>query len=118
MAARLGYASLIPARVSIIKIFSTASMNCRHGSTTMARSLATVPGQHLASEPALAEVSCQACGRMFKVALTEAFTSKRLGFSDEIRLDGCTTATQAPCGRARGIPGLFIHANFTRRDGS
>jgi hypothetical protein len=38
-------------------------------------SLATVPGQHLASEPALGEVPCQACGRMFKVALTEAFTT-------------------------------------------
>jgi hypothetical protein len=39
-----------------------------------------------AREAALAEVSCQNCGRMFKVALTDAFTSKRLGLSDEIRL--------------------------------
>jgi hypothetical protein len=43
-------------------------------------------GNIYASEAALAEVSCQACGRMFKVALTDAFTSKGLGLSDEIRL--------------------------------
>jgi hypothetical protein len=43
-------------------------------------------GNIYASEAALAEVSCQWCGRMFKVALTEAFTSKRLGLRDEIRL--------------------------------
>jgi hypothetical protein len=43
-------------------------------------------GNIYASEAALAEVSCQQCGRMFKVALTEAFASKRLGLSDEIRL--------------------------------
>ena len=43
-------------------------------------------GTIYASEAALAEVSCQACGRMFKVALTEAFACKRLGLSDEIRL--------------------------------
>jgi hypothetical protein len=46
--------------------------------------------QHLgniyASEAALAEVSCQQCGVTFKVALTDAFTGKRLGLSDEIRL--------------------------------
>lgn len=45
--------------------------------------------QHLsniyASEAALAEVSCQGCGRMFKVALTENFSSKSLSLSDEIR---------------------------------
>jgi hypothetical protein len=43
-------------------------------------------GNIYASEAALAEVSCQNCRRMFKVALTDAFTSKRLGLSDEIRL--------------------------------
>jgi hypothetical protein len=43
-------------------------------------------GNIYASEAALAEVSCQACGRMFKVALTDVFTSKGLGLSDEIRL--------------------------------
>lgn len=43
-------------------------------------------GNIYASEAALAEVSCQACGRMFTVALTDAFTSKGLGLSDEIRL--------------------------------
>jgi hypothetical protein len=43
-------------------------------------------GNIYASEAALAEVSCQWCGRMFKVALTEAFTNKRLGLRDEIRL--------------------------------
>jgi hypothetical protein len=43
-------------------------------------------GNIYASEAALAEVSCQACGRMFKVALTEAFAGKGLGLSDEIRL--------------------------------
>jgi hypothetical protein len=39
-----------------------------------------------AKEAALAEVYCQHCGRMFKVALTDHFTSKRFGLSDEIRL--------------------------------
>jgi hypothetical protein len=39
-----------------------------------------------ACEAALAEVSCQNCERMFKVALTDRFTSKGLGLSDEIRL--------------------------------
>jgi hypothetical protein len=39
-----------------------------------------------ASEAALAEVSCQGCGRMFKVALTDAFASEGFGLSDEIRL--------------------------------
>ena len=43
-------------------------------------------GNIYAAEAAFAEVTCQQCGRMFKVALTEAFTSKRLGFGDEIRL--------------------------------
>ena len=33
------------------------------------------------SEAALAEVSCQNCGHMFDVALTEAFTSKRFSSS-------------------------------------
>lgn len=39
-----------------------------------------------AFEAALAEVSCQQCGRMFRVALTEAFASSRFSLSDEIRL--------------------------------
>jgi hypothetical protein len=43
-------------------------------------------GNIYASEAALADVSCQACEPMFKVTLTEAFTSKRLGLSDQIRL--------------------------------
>jgi hypothetical protein len=43
-------------------------------------------GNIYAAEAALAEVSCQGCGRMFKVALTDSFTSKGLGLSDEIRL--------------------------------
>jgi hypothetical protein len=43
-------------------------------------------GNIYAREAALAEVSCQNCGRMFKVALSDAFTSKHLGLSDEIRL--------------------------------
>ncbi|MBY2932441.1 hypothetical protein [Rhizobium leguminosarum] len=43
-------------------------------------------GNIYASEAALAEVSCQQCGRMFKVALTEALTGKCLGLGDEIRL--------------------------------
>jgi hypothetical protein len=43
-------------------------------------------GNIYASEAALAEVSCQACGVRFKVALTDAFARGRLGLSDEIRL--------------------------------
>jgi hypothetical protein len=43
-------------------------------------------GNIYAYEAALAEVPCQQCGRMFKVVLTEAFTSKCSGLSDEIRL--------------------------------
>ncbi|ARQ08391.1 hypothetical protein NXC12_CH00295 [Rhizobium etli] len=43
-------------------------------------------GNIYASEAALAEVSCQGCGRMFKGALTEVFASKSLGLNDEIRL--------------------------------
>jgi hypothetical protein len=45
-------------------------------------------GNIYASEAALAEVACQGCGRIFKVALTDAlgFTSKSLGLSDKIRL--------------------------------
>lgn len=39
-----------------------------------------------AREAALAEVSCQACGCMFKVALTDAFATKSSSLSDEIRL--------------------------------
>lgn len=39
-----------------------------------------------AREAALAEVSCQGCGRLFRVALTGAYTSKRFSLSDEIRL--------------------------------
>lgn len=43
-------------------------------------------GNIYASEAALAEIACQFCGRMFKVALTDAFARERLGLSDEIRL--------------------------------
>jgi hypothetical protein len=39
-----------------------------------------------ASEAALAEVSCQECKRVFRVALTEAFACKPFSLSDEIRL--------------------------------
>jgi hypothetical protein len=42
-----------------------------------------VCGQHLRVRVALAEVSCQACGRMFKVALTDPPSSD---LSDDIRL--------------------------------
>ena len=43
-------------------------------------------GNIYASEAALAEVSCQNCGRVFHVALTEAFASSRFSLGDEIRL--------------------------------
>ena len=39
-------------------------------------------GNIYAREAALAEVACQACGRMFKVALTEVFATKLLALSD------------------------------------
>lgn len=39
-----------------------------------------------AKEAALAQVSCQCCRRVFKVALTDAFASRPLALSDEIRL--------------------------------
>jgi hypothetical protein len=39
-----------------------------------------------AAEAALAEISCQSCGRRFRVALTDAFPAKGLALSDEIRL--------------------------------
>ena len=39
-----------------------------------------------ASGAALAEVSCQGCGRVFQVALTEAFASNGFSLGDEIRL--------------------------------
>ncbi|WP_155942400.1 hypothetical protein [Rhodomicrobium vannielii] len=39
-----------------------------------------------AREAALAEVTCQGCGRMFKVALTDVFPPKQLSLSDAIRL--------------------------------
>jgi hypothetical protein len=37
-------------------------------------------------EAALAEVSCQGCGCVFRVALTDAFAGRRSSLSDEIRL--------------------------------
>jgi hypothetical protein len=43
-------------------------------------------GNIYAMEAALAEVSCQGCGRLFRVALTEVFARKGLALSDEIRL--------------------------------
>lgn len=43
-------------------------------------------GNIYASEAALAEVSCQRCRRMFRVALTEVFASNSFSLSDEIRL--------------------------------
>jgi hypothetical protein len=39
-----------------------------------------------ASEAALANVACRRCGRLFRVALTEAFGSKGFGLGDQIRL--------------------------------
>ena len=39
-----------------------------------------------ANEAALAEVSCQCCGRLFRVALTNVFANKGFALSDEIRL--------------------------------
>ena len=43
-------------------------------------------GNIYATEAALAEVSCQQCRRVFRVALTNAFARKGFGLSDEIRL--------------------------------
>ena len=43
-------------------------------------------GNIYSSEAALAEVSCQRCHRMFRVALTNAFAKRGSSLSDEIRL--------------------------------
>jgi hypothetical protein len=43
-------------------------------------------GNIYAREAALAEVSCQSCGRRFHVALTDVFARKGFALSDEIRL--------------------------------
>src|SRR6266853_4787652 len=43
-------------------------------------------GNIYAAEAALAELSCQQCGRLFRVALTNVFARKGFALSDEIRL--------------------------------
>lgn len=43
-------------------------------------------GNIYAMEAALAEISCQGCGRLFRVALTDVFPRKGFALSDEIRL--------------------------------
>ena len=43
-------------------------------------------GNIYVAEAALAEISCQGCGRRFQVALSDAFVERRYGLNDAIRL--------------------------------